>query len=103
MTTFVISDKINEDASVPEFDHAVLTVSEKGQITLPIAIRRKLGMEAGGRLELTVCDNKIVLRRIRTIAELSGILKDHAKPGTTWEQEREAIEKSIAEEAVSVD
>ena len=35
-------------------------VSERGQITLPIEIRRDLGIKAGTILELTVVDGKIV-------------------------------------------
>jgi antitoxin PrlF len=78
------------------------TISEKGQITLPIEMRRKLGLDAKSRVWVDLKDDKIILRRVRTVAELAGILKPYAKPGATWEQEREAIEQSIAEEAMDV-
>jgi antitoxin PrlF len=103
MTTAAVLEAAHEGSDVVEYELAAITVSEKGQVTLPIAVRRRLGIEPGSRLEVGVRGNKIVLRRIRTVAELAGILKDRAKPGTTWEQERAAAEKSIAEEAVSVD
>lgn len=78
-----------------------LTISKSGRITIPAAMRRKLGWEPGTRLHVIEQeDGRIVLRRVRSVAELGGIFKDHAIPGTTWEQEREAAEQSIADEAM---
>lgn len=80
-----------------------MAVSEKGQITLPIEMRRKLGLGKSSRVRVELEGDRIIVRRARTAAELAGVLARRAKPGTTWEMEREAIEKSIAQEAVSVD
>lgn len=78
-----------------------ITISPTGRITIPAAMRRKLGWGPGTRVHVVEQeDGSIVLRRVRTIAELAGIFKDYAIPGMTWEQEREAAEQSIAEEAM---
>jgi len=78
-------------------------VSEKGQITLPIDVRRKLGLEPRSRVEVEVRDNEVVLRRVRTVAELAGILKDRVKPGTTFEDERRSAQAAMVKEVVGGD
>jgi AbrB family looped-hinge helix DNA binding protein len=45
-------------------EKAVLTVSEKGRITLPVAARRALRLEPNSRVECEVVDNTIVLRKV---------------------------------------
>lgn len=79
-----------------------VTVSSTGRITIPAAVRRELGWEPGTRLDVSVRGEVIYLRRIRTVAELAGILRPYAKPGTTHEQEREAMYKAIAEHYAEV-
>ena len=61
---------------------------------------RQLGCRPGTRLWVLVEGDEVILRRTRTAAELAGILKPHAKPGTTWEQGRAAAERAAAEEAM---
>lgn len=41
------------------------TLTSKGQITLPIAIRRRLGLKQGDRLEFCVEGNRTLLRPVR--------------------------------------
>ncbi len=103
MTTFAVSENERKTEEVTEYELAAIAVSEKGQITLPIAVRRKLGIEPGSRLEVGVRGNKIILRRIRSIAELGGILKDRAKPGTTFEDERRSAMQAMVREVVGED
>jgi len=77
-----------------------IRVSSNGRLTIPAAIRRQRGWEPGTRLRVEERDDGIFLRRLCAVTELRGILRDYAKPGTTWEQEREAAEQSMAEEAM---
>ncbi len=51
----------------------MLTVSSKGQIVLPAAIRRRLGMGAGARLEVLEDADGVRLRVVRSVetADLS--------------------------------
>lgn len=39
------------------------TISTKGQITIPVAIRSELGLSPGTRVELELCDDGILLRK----------------------------------------
>lgn len=78
-----------------------IVVSEKGQVTLPIGVRRELGLQPHSRVEVEVRGEEVILRRVKTVDELYGVFAAFAKPGTTREQEREAMERAVAEEAMS--
>jgi len=59
---------------------STLLVSSKGQIVLPAALRRRLGMGAGARLELVEEADGLKLRVLRSVApsdvgSLAGMLK----------------------------
>ncbi len=43
----------------------VSTISSKGQITLPVEIRTRLGVKSGDQVEFHVEDGKTVLRPVR--------------------------------------
>ena len=45
------------------------TISSKGQITVPIEIRQRLGLKAGDRVEFVVEEGKTVLRPNRSEEE----------------------------------
>lgn len=76
-------------------------MSDKGQITIPADVRRKLGLKAKSRVEIEIRDNVAVLRPIRSVRELSGILQDYAKDKTTdWDKIRSDAEKSVAEHVI---
>lgn len=58
------------------------TLTSKGQMTLPSAVRTQLGLEAGDQLSVTVLDaDTIVLKRRvgRPISALRGLLPKPAK------------------------
>jgi AbrB family looped-hinge helix DNA binding protein len=38
-------------------------VSSKGQITLPVAVREKLGLEAGTAVRFELCEGGVVIRK----------------------------------------
>lgn len=56
-------------------------VTSKGQITIPLQVRRALGISAGERVVFTeVADGTIVMRsKRRSILELKGMLKPRAR------------------------
>lgn len=61
-----------------------LLVSSKGQIVLPAATRRRLGLGAGARLEVTEEADGVRLRVVRAVprtdvASLAGMLKAPAR------------------------
>ena len=43
-----------------------ITLSSKGQITVPVAIRRRLGVKAGDRLQFVVEEGEVRLRPARS-------------------------------------
>ena len=57
-------------------------VSDKGQITIPADVRRKLGLKAKSRVEIEIRDNTAVIKPMMSILELSGILHDRVKDKT---------------------
>jgi len=71
----------------------VSLVSEKGQITLPAAARRKIGIKPRDRVVIETTDDAIVIRPVADFFELEGFLGD-ALPEKT---EQEAMVKAIAE------
>ena len=53
------------------------TLTSKGQITIPIEIRRMLGLSTGERVTFTqLSDGSVVMRaKTRSLADLNGILQ----------------------------
>ena len=63
---------------------STLLVSSKGQIVLPAALRRRLGLGAGARLEVLERADGLTLRVVRAVprtdvASLAGMLKAPAR------------------------
>ena len=61
-----------------------LVVSSKGQIVLPASIRRRLGMDAGARIEVLEESDGLKLRVIRSVATadltgMAGMVKASAR------------------------
>jgi bifunctional DNA-binding transcriptional regulator/antitoxin component of YhaV-PrlF toxin-antitoxin module len=64
---------------------ATLTVTSKGQTTLPVAIRRLLGLaDTGGvlRAHLNEDTGELTLTKPPSLADLSERISRHIKPGT---------------------
>lgn len=63
---------------------STLVVSSKGQIVLPAALRRRLGMGAGARLEVLEESDGLKLRVVRAVAPaditgMAGMVKARAR------------------------
>lgn len=71
------------------------TASIKGQVTIPVAIRRKLGIEAGTPVRFVERDGVVVLEKVDTsLRSLCGILT--ARVPITLED----IDNAIGDEVV---
>jgi AbrB family looped-hinge helix DNA binding protein len=59
----------------------IVTLSSKGQLTLPASLREKLGLEQGSRVELVLdeTDQAVRLRRMPEIDELTARISSYAK------------------------
>ena len=78
--------------------------SEKGQITIPAAIRRKLGMKPKSRVEVEVADGQIVLRPVASIMDLAGVFHSYAECKTAdWGTERARMEEVVARAVLGED
>jgi len=75
-------------------------VSDKGQITLPVEIRRRLNLKPRSRVEFEFRDGEVVLRRQMTVRELEGMFAHQPIPGMTHEKEIEMMEEAVAREVV---
>ncbi len=82
----------------------MITVSRDGRITIPAAVRKKLGIRPGSSVRLDVRENDIAIRPIKSIADVAGIFREQAegKP-TDWETIREETMRIVAQEIVSSD
>ena len=74
----------------------IATVTAKGQVTLPVEARRRLGIEAGTKLEILVTDDgRLEVIPLRgSIRELKGLLPPPPTPLTL-----EAMDDAIHEGA----
>ncbi len=77
----------------------IAQVSERGQITIPAEVRRRLGLRPGAKLEIEVRDDAIILRPIPSISALAGIFRRYAreKPAD-WKTVRTETERAVAKE-----
>ena len=72
---------------------ATSTVSTKGQIVIPAAVREELGLEAGSRVEfLKTPDGFLMKPATGSISDLKGILQKPRKP-ISVEMMREAVRR----------
>lgn len=74
------------------------TITSKGQVTIPAEIREALELKQGDKLvwKATAQGLEATVERSVTPAEVYGLLRQYAKPGTTREQERAAVEADFA-------
>lgn len=56
-------------------EEEVLKVSSKGQVVLPSEVRRTLGISKGQRLVVTVEGGVILMKPVRRLSEMGGIMK----------------------------
>ena len=80
----------------------LLNVSNKGQVTIPAAVRRKLGITSDSQVELVLREGEIALRPLKRVSELAGVLRKYARKGGIgrWDTVRRQTEAAIAEEVV---
>ena len=77
-------------------------VSDKGQITIPAAVRKELGLKAKSRVEIEIRDKTAVIKPMLSILDLSGILHDRLKVKTLdWQTERTEMEQIVGEQVAN--
>lgn len=69
-------------------DPEIVRVSQKGQATIPKALREKFGIETPGEVFVYEEGERIVIEPIPTLDELHGIHAGDREPGEVLEQVR---------------
>jgi AbrB family looped-hinge helix DNA binding protein len=76
-----------------------VNISDKGQITVPAAMRRRLGLRAHSRVTLELREDELVLRPVKTISEVAGIFREQARgKRASWEKVRRQVTEAVARE-----
>ncbi len=74
------------------------TVTTKGQVTIPVEIRRRLGVNPHDKVAFVLDDDHVQLvRRGSVVDRTAGIFKT-SQPPLTAEELRESAERAIAED-----
>lgn len=74
-------------------------VTRKGQVTIPAAIRRALGIEQGDKVMFSLEQEAVRLRRTGSVVErTAGIVTSRKRRAPTARALREAAEVAFAEE-----
>jgi len=58
----------------------IVTISAKGQIVLPSDVRRELSLEKGTKMVLIVREGVVIMKPLKRLSELRGILSEIEKP-----------------------
>lgn len=66
------------------------TVTSKGQITIPLSVRQRLGIDAGDRIEFVeIADGEFAIKpAVCDVRSLRGLLKKSTTPVSTAEMRR---------------
>jgi len=71
-------------------------ITSKGQATIPVEVRERLGLQAGDRIAFIEMEHGfLILPRNRPVESLFGSLAQYAIPGTTVDDYEEAVGKGI--------
>ena len=70
------------------------TVSQKGQITLPIAARRALGIKPRDKITLEIRDQELVIRKYPRFLDLKGSIKSTRR--YSIQEEKQAMMAAVA-------
>ena len=75
------------------------TVTSKGQITIPIAVRSALGLRAGDRVQfLRLADGSYAVRpATRPVASIKGFFGTWDAPAVSIEEMEQAVASSVTE------
>lgn len=80
----------------------VVRVSERGQISIPAAVRRKLGIKPKSRVRVEIRENEIIIKPVKSISEVAGIFHEYANGKTTdWDTQRAIAMEAVAREVMS--
>jgi AbrB family looped-hinge helix DNA binding protein len=68
------------------------TVTTKGQITIPMKIRKQYGIHPNDKIDFVIEGDKIILKPVKTLRDLRGCVTSQ---GGDLDQERQAAKKAV--------
>lgn len=72
------------------------TLTRKGQVTIPKAIRDRLGMKEGEKVIFVMRDQEVILKVVKgTILDLKGSVRPSASP-EDFEKIRHSVKQTVA-------
>jgi len=74
------------------------TITSKGQVTIPAAIREKFGLKAHDKVDFVIDGDEVRMTRVKTLRDFKGAVP--ARPGTDVEAELEAAKAHVARKVV---
>ena len=70
---------------------SIVTVSEKGQITIPANLRKESGIKLRSKVRITDDSGRLIIEPLMSIKDLKGVLSEYAKgKPTAWQTIRES-------------
>jgi len=80
----------------------IIRISERGQISIPAAARKKLGIKTKSNVVVEVGENEITIKPMRSILEVAGIFRKYTKGKTTdWDTIRNETMNIVTQEIES--
>lgn len=80
----------------------VATITDKGQVTIPIAIRKIFNLQPSSRLIFSIDEERIIAQPIKTdLLSLYGSIKTKSKKPINLRKIRQIIRKKIGENAAN--
>lgn len=73
-------------------------VTRKGQITVPVEVRRALGLQEGDNVAVLLEDGQVTLERRASVVERTAGVLSGTQPALTPQQEQAEFEIGVAEE-----
>ena len=69
---------------------SVVTVSEKGQITIPASLRKNIGIKFNSKVKISDESGRLIIEPLMSIKDLNGVLGKYAEgKSSDWQTIRE--------------
>lgn len=93
-----------QDRELFNFKEVLASVTRKGQITLPVEIRRSLGIKQGDKVAVSLAAvsegeaPRVILKPVSSVAEMTHGAVPPLKEPLTWQQMREIAREDQVQE-----
>lgn len=76
----------------------ISTITTKGQVTIPVSIRKKYGLYANDRVDFTIEGDKIVFIPVKTLRDFRGSVTGTGVPDKERQSAKEAVSRRTIDE-----